>query len=80
MNAKLDTSLFRIEGKPATYETTGKTLWKKLIDENTPPPALDSQGTGLSLNFSVSYLLRRGQPTDVDNVCDPVFSVLIGEK
>ena len=69
-----------IEGEPATFATKGEAPWKQLLHENVPPSALDGRETGLSLNFSVSSLLRHGQPFDVDNLCDPVFSVLIGQK
>ena len=69
-----------IEGEPATFATKGEALWKKLLHTEIPPPALDGRETGLNLNFSVSSLLRHGQPFGVNNLCDPVFSVLIGQK
>ncbi len=35
---------------------------------------------GLVLQFECSSSSRRGQPYDIDNLCDPVFSILVNKR
>lgn len=73
----MSTTLFWVGGEPATFATAGETSWKARLRESTPPPALAGRETGMELRFSVSSLRRNGHPFDVDNLCDPVFVVVI---
>ncbi len=68
---------FWVQGEPATFATSGEASWKERLLECAPPPALAGRETGMDLRFSVSSLRRNGQPFDVDNLCDPVFVVVI---
>ena len=68
---------FWVGGEPATFATSGELSWKERLRESTPPPSLAGRETGMDVRFSVSSLRRSGHPFDVDNLCDPVFVVVI---
>lgn len=45
-----------------------------------PIRAAGASGRGLVLEFECSSSTRRGQPFDIDNLCEPVFSILMNSR
>lgn len=67
-----------IPGNPATFATTGEKQWKNILNRHIS----DGKGIkvcGIGLQFYVKNLAPRGHPIDVDNLCEPVFSVLVNQ-
>lgn len=66
-----------IPGTPATFATKGEIPWKSLMADALPE---NISGDGIRLEF----VLPMGDPwkkiVDVDNLCEPVFSVAINQK
>lgn len=73
----MDSITFSISGLPGTYATAKEAPWKKAIYEQAPRPSLRGKEIGLRMSFTLPTLTPWGQPLDVDNLCEPVFSVLI---
>jgi hypothetical protein len=71
-----ETSFF-VSGAPATFATSGEKPWKSALAAQIPPPCLRGEETGLKLTFSLASLTNANQPFDVDNLCEPAFSVLV---
>ncbi|MBC2726966.1 hypothetical protein [Desulfosporosinus sp.] len=69
-----------VGGVPATYATKAERPWKDcLSDTVTLTPQSEVGYTGLDLRFILPTFAPKGHPLDVDNLCEPVFSVLIGK-
>ena len=71
---------FWVQGNPATFATKGERPWKETLAKTLPKYSLDLQERGLILEFNLSDLMPHGQPLDVDNLCEPVFSILVNGK
>lgn len=70
-----------IQGKPATYSTKFTKPWKEILNKKIPEKGdSDDQDRGVILKFYLSSFTRRGHPIDLDNLVEPVFSVLINKK
>jgi len=66
-----------IPGNPVTYSTSKEKEWKETIEQtlhDVPIPVCD----GVTMAFSLKSFSRNGHPFDLDNLCVPVFSVLVG--
>jgi len=68
---------FWIDGTPATFATAKEFAWKRALARQIPSPTLQGQETGLLLRFVLPSLAPWGHPLDVDNLCEPLFSVLV---
>jgi len=68
-------STFHIPGVPAPFATKGEKHWKETLAEALPREPLN--GVGLRLRFGLSEVGVWPRKTDVDNLCEPVFSVVI---
>lgn len=68
---------FFVNGLPGTYATRKEVPWKNAVYRQAPRPSLGGREIGLRLRFTLPTLTPWGQPLDVDNLCEPVFSVLI---
>jgi len=68
-----------VGGAPATFATRGEQPWKAQLVAQIPRPSLDGAEAGVRLDFVVQYLAPAGHPLDVDNLCEPVFSVLVNK-
>ena len=69
-----------VNGVPATYATKAERPWKDcLCNTVTVAPQCEVGYTGLKLRFILPTFAPKGHPLDVDNLCEPVFSVLIGK-
>lgn len=67
---------FWIAGRPATFATRGEAPWRAALAAAVPPPSAGA-ARGMRFEFVLESLMRNGQPFDLDNLCDPVFSVVI---
>ena len=67
-----------IMGEPYTFATKGEIPWRQTISK-TLPEKFDGMYSGVELKFHYVPQIH-GQPLDVDNLCEPVFTVLVGEK
>ncbi len=67
-----------IPGNPATFATAGEKLWKETLARHIPV-GRGIMVYGLDMQFFLKSLSPRGHPLDVDNLCEPVFSVLINQ-
>ncbi len=63
-----------IPGLPATFATVGENRWKEALVAALGQ--VQWPGEGLDLTFVLPTLFPRGQGVDLDNLCEPVFSVL----
>ena len=65
-------------GIPATFATKGEKPWKEILKRSIPTHPIE-RFSGLKLKFVLPTLAPNNQPLDIDNLCEPVFSVLINE-
>ena len=68
---------FEIEGRPATFATAGEKPWKSVLAASLPNPCMGGRELGLTARFVLPTLAPAGHPLDVDNLCEPLFSVLV---
>ena len=69
---------FWVSGIPATFATRRERPWKQALERSVLRPA-GQVVDGLVLRFSLPTLAPHGQPLDIDNLCEPVFSVVINK-
>ena len=69
---------FWVDGIPATFATAKEASWKLALG-NALPAGGGHQAAGLRLDFMLPTLSPAGHPLDVDNLCEPVFSVFINK-
>jgi len=68
-----------ILGTPATFATRREKLWKEILSDAIPPsPSLSVQG--ISLKFELTGEAGGERKVDIDNLCEPIFAVLVGRK
>jgi len=72
---------FWVPGIPATFATRGERPWKDELIRSIPTPSIEEKFNfnGLILEFVLPTLEPNNQPLDIDNLCEPAFSVLINE-
>jgi hypothetical protein len=73
----MDSITFSISGLPGTYATAKEAPWKQAVHKQAPRPSFRGKEIGLRMRFTLPTLTPWGQPLDADNLCEPVFSVLI---
>jgi len=71
---------FWVQGHPAPFSTRGEIIWKDALQRSLPECTSSLNEKGLTLDFQLADLAPRNQPLDVDNLCEPVFSILINKK
>lgn len=67
-----------VPGEPATFSTKKEEKWKKDLQSELAG-IIPRECEGVSLDFILSTLAPNGHPLDLDNLCEPVFSVLCGK-
>lgn len=75
-----DMTEFWAPGIPATFATAGERPWRECLEQAIAEAAGRDEHSGVSLSFSVESLRRGGHPFDLDNLCEPVISVLVNGK
>lgn len=69
-----------MHGIPATFATKGEVPWKKALECSVYSiPIPSSENFGLNLKFILPTLAPNNHPLDIDNLCEPVFSVLVNK-
>jgi len=71
---------FWVPGNPAPFATQGEKPWKEALLLHLPQCPERLCARGLVIEFYLADLAPRGHPLDVDNLCEPVFSILINRK
>lgn len=66
-----------VPGEPRTFSTRGEQEWKELLAAEVPRSSLHGRERGMLMAFSLTSELRNGKPLDLDNLAEPVFSVVI---
>jgi hypothetical protein len=66
-----------VEGIPATFATAREKQWKSTLFDNIPAPPTNGDEQGVIMQFFLPTLTPNKQPLDVDNLAEPVLSVLI---
>ncbi len=67
-----------ILGEPYTFATAGEIPWRQTMIESIPEK-FNGEYSGVELKFHYVPSIH-GQPLDVDNLCEPVFTILVGKK
>ncbi|MEO5617780.1 MAG: hypothetical protein ABIS67_08410 [Candidatus Eisenbacteria bacterium] len=68
---------FFVAGHPATFATAGEKPWKLLLEQQNPRPSMDGREVGMTMRFILPSLAPQDQHLDTDNLCEPVFSVVV---
>ena len=68
-----------ISGVPATFATKGEQPWKEMLRESIEESAGEYY-QGMKLKFILPTMAPNNNPLDLDNLCEPVFSVLINNR
>lgn len=71
---------FFIEGSPTPFATKAEAAWKECLRQGIPPNQGIQNWQGVVLTFHLDSFTRNNQPFDIDNLVEPIFSVLVGEK
>lgn len=77
---KTDPMTIWIFGSPYPFATSGEAAWKQALSAAIPEGPVGQQTEGVEVTFQHRTFLRRNQPFDLDNLCEPVLSVLVNTK
>lgn len=70
-----------VPGIPSSYSTPKEKPWKEALNTHIPlAPLLGSVATGVVANFRVPRPQVGHRKVDLDNLCEPLFSVLVNQK
>lgn len=67
----------QILGIPATYSTAGEKGWKAALQQSILPCS-GKVVQGITMEFSLPLPTSENREKDIDNLCEPVFSVVAG--
>lgn len=65
-----------IPGTPVTFATRGERAWKEVLKKSIQPVD-ENEYTGMYLEFILPTMASSGHYLDIDNLCEPVFSILV---
>lgn len=66
-----------VPGTPATFATWGEKPWRLELERHLAGVQVPGGETGLVFEFDVATMTPGGIPRDLDNLCEPVFSVVV---
>lgn len=70
-----------VPGIPSSYSTRKEKPWKEALNAFLPPlSSVDVSATGVVVSFRVSGPQSGHFAVDLDNLCEPLFSVLVNKK
>ena len=70
-----------VPGVPSPYANPPREgAWRRALAEHLPSPPPSTTGSGVVAEFVLSPSDRRGEGNDLDNLCEPLLSVLINAK
>jgi hypothetical protein len=72
--------LIFVEGVPTGYSNANEQDWKQRLLNGIGSPSMGGNEFGVALHFGLPSLSVRGRPFDLDNLCEPVFSVLVNAR
>ena len=68
---------FVVPGVPAAFATAGEKPWKARLIAESPAPSMGGDEAGLTARFILPTLAPAGHPLDIDNLCEPLFSIVV---
>jgi len=71
--------MFDVYGEPYPFATNGEKQWKQDLMGQIPQKNSQSKELGAILSFEYNPILHNNL-LDIDNICEPVFSILINNK
>jgi len=71
---------FYVHGEPSSFSTAREKPWKMNLEQQIPSGDKNCFEKGVIIDFHLESMTVNGQYFDVDNLCEPVFSVLINNK
>lgn len=71
---------FYVNGEPSSFSTAREKPWKMNLEQQIPSGDKNGFEKGVIIDFHLESMTVNGQYFDVDNLCEPVFSVLINNK
>ena len=72
--------MIRVSGHPATFATKGERPWKEALERQIPLSDGTGSERGVIVDFRLGALEPHGQPLDVDNLMEPLLSVLVNRR
>ena len=72
--------MIRVRGHPATFATKGERPWKEALERQIPLSDGTGSERGVIVDFRLGALEPHGQPLDVDNLMEPLLSVLVNRR
>jgi hypothetical protein len=66
-----------VAGTPATFATRREQEWKDELNSALRSVEPEKSLSGLIMEFAIDTLSPRGVPRDLDNLCEPVFSLIV---
>lgn len=71
---------FFVNGEPSSFSTAREKPWKIKLEQQIPDYNINGLERGVILGYHLESMTVNGQYFDVDNLCEPVFSILINKK
>lgn len=70
----------RLAGVPSPWSGSGEKTWKETLRRGIPEPTTEYDAQGVLLHFRLTGADSGYSAADLDNLCEPIFQVLIGEQ
>lgn len=70
---------FYVDGEPSSFSTAREKPWKINLEQQIPDKDRNGIEKGIVLDFHLKSMKINGHYFDVDNLCEPVFSILINK-
>ena len=77
---KIEPINFWVKGEPASFSTAREKPWKINLEQQIPDNDRNCIEKGIVLDFNVKSMKVNGLYFDLDNLCEPVFSIFINKK
>lgn len=71
---------FFVNGKPSSFSTAREKPWRIKLEQQIPDSNKNGLEKGMVLDYHLESMKVNGHYFDVDNLCEPVFSILINKK
>jgi hypothetical protein len=68
-----------VAGSPASFATRGERPWKEALRKQLSDVPVKGSALSLELDFSIAPRVGYAEGADLDNLCEPVFSVLVNQ-
>lgn len=71
---------FFVNGEPSSFSTAREKPWRLKLEQQIPDSNKNGLEKGIVLDYHLESMKVNGHYFDVDNLCEPVFSILINKK